>query len=93
MNTLISRRRLVVRSLALLATTALARPARAEAPAPAREPPEWGDLLRDLDRLQEAMWREILHIVNDGVATTGELDESIIYGPGLRWAGMGMNLI
>ena len=45
------------------------------------------------DRLQEAMWREILHMVNDGVATTGELDESIIYGPGLRWAGMGMNLI
>ena len=45
------------------------------------------------DRLQEAMWREILHIVNDGVATTGELDESIIYGPGLRWAAMGMNLI
>ncbi len=45
------------------------------------------------DRLQEALWREILHIVNDGVATTGELDESIIYGPGLRWAGMGTNLI
>jgi carnitine 3-dehydrogenase len=31
--------------------------------------------------------------VNDGVATTGELDESIIYGPGLRWAAMGTNLI
>src|SRR5256885_8480341 len=45
------------------------------------------------DRLQEAIWREILHLVNDGVATTGELDESIIYGPGLRWAGMGTNLI
>lgn len=45
------------------------------------------------DRLQEALWREILHIVNDGVASTGELDESIIYGPGLRWAGMGTNLI
>jgi carnitine 3-dehydrogenase len=45
------------------------------------------------DRLQEAMWREILHMVSEGVATTGELDESIIYGPGLRWAGMGMNLI
>jgi carnitine 3-dehydrogenase len=45
------------------------------------------------DRLQEAMWREILHMVNEDVATTGELDESIIYGPGLRWAGMGMNLI
>src|SRR5260221_5284044 len=45
------------------------------------------------DRLQEALWREILHLVNDGVATTCELDESIIYGPGLRWAAMGTNLI
>jgi carnitine 3-dehydrogenase len=45
------------------------------------------------DRLQEALWREILHLVNDGVATTGEIDESIIYGPGLRWAAMGTNLI
>ena len=45
------------------------------------------------DRLQEALWREILHMVNDGVATTRELDESIIYGPGLRWAGMGTNQI
>jgi len=45
------------------------------------------------DRLQEALWREILHLVNEGVATTGELDESIIYGPGLRWAAMGTNLI
>jgi carnitine 3-dehydrogenase len=44
------------------------------------------------DRLQEAMWREILHLVNDGVATTEELDEAITYGPGLRWAGMGTNL-
>jgi carnitine 3-dehydrogenase len=45
------------------------------------------------DRLQEALWREILHLVNDGIASTGELDEAIIYGPGLRWAGMGTNLI
>jgi len=45
------------------------------------------------DRLQEAIWREILHMVNEGVATTGELDDSIIYGPGLRWAAMGTNLI
>ena len=44
------------------------------------------------DRLQEAMWREILHLVNDGVATTEELDQAVIYGPGLRWAGMGTNL-
>src|ERR1700688_3711182 len=45
------------------------------------------------DRLQEALWREILHMVSEGVATTGELDDSIVYGPGLRWASMGTNLI
>jgi carnitine 3-dehydrogenase len=45
------------------------------------------------DRLQEALWREILHMVNDGVATTGELDDAIVYGPGLRWAAMGTNMI
>lgn len=44
------------------------------------------------DRLQEALWRENLHLVNDGVATTAELDDSIVYGPGLRWAAMGTNL-
>lgn len=41
------------------------------------------------DRLMEAIWREGLHIVNDGVATTEEVDASIVYGPGLRWALMG----
>ena len=38
------------------------------------------------DRLQEALWREILHLVNDDVATPEELDAAIAYGPGLRWA-------
>ena len=41
------------------------------------------------DRLQEALWREALHLVADGVATTQEIDEAIVYGPGLRWAFMG----
>ena len=45
------------------------------------------------DRLQEAQWREILHLVNDGIATTDGLDQAIVYGPGLRWAAMGTNLI
>jgi len=44
------------------------------------------------DRLQEALWRENLHLVNDGAATTAALDDSIVYGPGLRWAAMGTNL-
>ncbi|HYM50206.1 MAG TPA: L-carnitine dehydrogenase [Candidatus Limnocylindrales bacterium] len=41
------------------------------------------------DRLQEALWREALHLVAAGVATTQELDDAVIYGPGLRWAFMG----
>ena len=41
------------------------------------------------DRLQEALWRELLHLLNDDVATTEELDQAIVYGPGLRWAFMG----
>ncbi len=44
------------------------------------------------DRLQEALWREVLHLVNDGVATTAELDDAVVYGPGLRWAAMGASL-
>ncbi len=41
------------------------------------------------NRLQEAMWREALHMVAAGEATVEEIDESIAYGPGLRWAQMG----
>lgn len=41
------------------------------------------------DRLQEALWREALHMVADGTADTGEIDDAIVYGPGLRWAFMG----
>lgn len=44
------------------------------------------------DRLQEALWRENLHLIAEGVATPGELDDAIVYGPGLRWALMGVNL-
>lgn len=41
------------------------------------------------DRLMEALWREALHIVNEDIATTEEIDAAIIYGAGLRWAQMG----
>ncbi|KFF49262.1 3-hydroxybutyryl-CoA dehydrogenase [Gammaproteobacteria bacterium MFB021] len=41
------------------------------------------------DRLMEALWREALHLVNDGVATTEEIDAAVIYGAGLRWSLMG----
>ena len=41
------------------------------------------------DRLLEALWREALWLVHDGVATTEEIDDAIRYGPacaGRRWA-------
>ena len=45
------------------------------------------------DRLLEALWREALWLVNDGIATTEEIDDAIRYGAGLRWSFMGTFLI
>jgi carnitine 3-dehydrogenase len=42
------------------------------------------------DRLLEAVWREALWLVNDGVATTQEIDDIMTHGFGLRWAQMGL---
>ncbi len=41
------------------------------------------------DRLLEALWREALWLVNDGVATASEIDDAIRFGAGLRWSFMG----
>jgi len=41
------------------------------------------------DRLQESLYREALHLINDGVATVPEIDAAVTGGPGLRWAFMG----
>ena len=40
-------------------------------------------------RLQEAIWREALHMVNEGEATPEQIDTAIVNGPGPRWAIMG----
>jgi carnitine 3-dehydrogenase len=45
------------------------------------------------DRLLEALWREALWLVKDGVATTAEIDDAIRFGAGLRWSFMGTFLI
>jgi len=45
------------------------------------------------DRLLEAVWREALWLVNDGIATTTEIDDAIRYGAGLRWSFMGTFLV
>ena len=45
------------------------------------------------DRLMEAMWREALWLINDGVATAEEIDDAIRFGAGLRWSFMGTFLV
>jgi carnitine 3-dehydrogenase len=45
------------------------------------------------DRLLEALWREALWLVNDGVATVEQIDDAIRFGPGLRWSVMGTFLL
>jgi len=42
------------------------------------------------DRFLEAVWREALWLVKDGVATTEEIDDAIRMGFGIRWAQMGL---
>lgn len=41
------------------------------------------------DRLQEALWREALHILDKDIGSTGDIDDSIVYSAGMRWAFMG----
>jgi carnitine 3-dehydrogenase len=41
------------------------------------------------NRLQEALWREALHMVANGEATVAQIDTAITDGPGLRWPAQG----
>lgn len=45
------------------------------------------------NRIQEAAFRECLHLINEGAATADELDQAIAYGPGLRWAFWGVHQV
>ena len=40
-------------------------------------------------RLQEALWREALHMVAAGEATVEQIDMAVVNGPGPRWAFQG----
>ena len=42
------------------------------------------------DRFLEAVWREGLWMIKDGIATTEEIDDAIRFGFGLRWGQMGL---
>ena len=45
------------------------------------------------NRLQAALWREAIHLVNSGVATVEDVDKAVWSGPGLRWAAMGPHML
>jgi 3-hydroxyacyl-CoA dehydrogenase len=45
------------------------------------------------NRLQAALWKECCHLVSEGVISVRDVDTAICWGPGLRWAVMGPNLL
>ncbi|MRX51049.1 3-hydroxyacyl-CoA dehydrogenase [Paracoccus sp. S-4012] len=45
------------------------------------------------NRLQAALWREAIHLVETGVATVEDVDTAVWAGPGLRWAAMGPTML
>jgi carnitine 3-dehydrogenase len=44
------------------------------------------------NRFQEAIWRETLNLLDEGVATAEDLDIALIEGPALRWPLLGQLL-
>ena len=44
------------------------------------------------NRLQAALWREAVYLVQQGVASVEDIDTAVAYGPGLRWALMGPHM-
>jgi carnitine 3-dehydrogenase len=45
------------------------------------------------NRLAQALWREAVDLVVQGIASVEDVDKAIYAGPGLRWAIMGPHLI
>ena len=45
------------------------------------------------NRMAAALWREAVHIVAEGVASVEDVDRSIRFGPGLRWAIYGPHML
>ncbi len=41
------------------------------------------------NRLQFAVWKEILYMLSQGVASVEQLDAALTHGPALRWAAIG----
>lgn len=45
------------------------------------------------NRLQAALWREVVYLVDSGVVSVSDADAAVSWGPGLRWGVMGPNLL
>ena len=45
------------------------------------------------NRLQVALYREAVDLVSRGVCTVEDIDKACVFGPGMRWAFMGPNLV
>ena len=45
------------------------------------------------NRLQAALWREIVYLISEGVVDVADADTAVCWGPGLRWGVMGPTLL
>jgi carnitine 3-dehydrogenase len=45
------------------------------------------------NRLQSALYREVVHLVEQGVLSVADADDAVSWGPGLRWGTMGPSLL
>lgn len=45
------------------------------------------------NRLQLAVYREMIDLVMRGICTAEDADKALVYGPGIRWAIFGHNMI
>jgi 3-hydroxyacyl-CoA dehydrogenase len=44
------------------------------------------------NRLQAAVYREVVHLIQQGVLSVADADDAVSWGPGLRWGVMGPSL-
>ena len=45
------------------------------------------------NRLQAALYREVVHLIEQGVLDVADADAAVSWGPGLRWGAMGPTLL
>ena len=45
------------------------------------------------NRLQSALYREVVYLIDQGVLDVGAADDAVSWGPGLRWGVMGPSLL